>query len=356
MSAALDAVFGHVHALRRRRRLTLLGLAALVPLIAALSSAVGAVSVPAWSLIGAPLDALGLWDSGLDPMAQRVLMAIRLPRVALGALVGAGLATSGAALQGLLRNPLADPGLLGVSSGATLGVIALILIAPTAPLWLTALTTPVAAFLGGWAAALLLLAMAYQSGRASVTTMLLAGIAINALAGACIGLATFFADDAQLRSWTMWSLGSLGGASWTQVGVTAAVLVPAIGALWRDAGALDLMTLGTNPARHLGVNPVTVRRRVVALSALIVGVCTCFTGIIGFVGLVVPHVGRLLHGPSHRTLLPGSALLGAALLMMADVIARTIASPAELPLGVITALVGAPCFLWLLRARMPGAD
>ena len=334
---------------RQRRRAALaLGTLPLV-LLAAVVAAVGTGAVhisPAQvvSIFTAPLGAAPL--ATYDEQQAAVLWVIRLPRVVLGALVGAGLAVAGAAMQGLFRNPLADPGLLGISSGASLAaamsvVLGFHVFGPY--------SLPVAAFLGSLLSTAVIYLLSQERGRVNVPTMLLAGIAINALCGAGTGLMTFLATDEQLRSITFWSLGSLGGATWPTV-VSAAPLI-LLGALVLPltARALNALMLGESGAAHLGIPVTRVKWLIVVLVALSVGAGVAVAGTIGFVGLVVPHVLRLLTGPNHRTLLPASALLGAALLVLADLVSRTVAIPAEVPIGIITALLGAPFFIYLLR-------
>ena len=290
-----------------------------------------------------------------DTRHEAVLMAIRLPRVLLAVLVGGGLAVSGAAMQGLFRNPLADPGLVGVSSGAALAAVAVIVLGAT---WLPGLsrllgpfTLPLAAFAGGVGTTLLVYRVARVAGRTVVATLLLTGIAVNALAGAGTGLLTFVATDEALRNITFWSLGSLSGATWSAVGVVATCIVPAVWLLTRGARALNVMLLGEMEAGHLGVRVERVKRLNVFLVGLSVGAAVAVTGIIGFVGLVVPHLVRLLVGPDHRYVLPGAVLSGAILLLGADLLSRTVVAPAELPIGIVTAALGAPFFLWLLMRQ-----
>jgi iron complex transport system permease protein len=290
------------------------------------------------------------WPFGTQHEA--VLLAIRLPRVALGGCIGAGLAVAGAAMQGLFRNPLADPGLVGVSSGAALAAVLVIVLSATVlrglAYGLGPFTLPLAAFVGGLVTTLVVYHLSRVASRTVVATMLLAGIAVNALAGAGTGVLTFAATDAELRNITFWSLGSLGGATWTTVGAAVPCIVPAVVLLIRRAMVLNVFLLGESEASHLGVHVERVKRLVILLVALVVGAAVAVSGIIGFVGLVVPHVLRLAVGPDHRYVLPGSALLGASLLLGADLVARTLVAPAELPLGMVTAAIGAPFFLWLL--------
>jgi len=342
---------------RARSRLVLLALAALLVLVVIASVGIGAVAIAPGEL-GAILAARLGADIAVDARQAGVLLAIRLPRVLLGLLAGAGLAVAGALMQGLFRNPLADPGLIGISSGAALAAVAVIVLGATLldgiSRALGPFTLPVAAFGGGLLATVLVYRLGSRGGRTSIGTLLLAGIAINALAGAATGLLTFVATDEQLRSITFWSLGSLGGATWRSVGAVAPLIVPVLLLAPRLAQPLNLLLLGEAEARHLGVNVESTKRVVVALSALAVGASVAVAGIIGFIGLVVPHLLRLALGPDHRLLLPGAALLGAALLLGADLLARTIVAPAELPIGIVTALAGAPVFVWLLlrdRAR-----
>jgi iron complex transport system permease protein len=281
-----------------------------------------------------------------DEQKEAVLWSIRLPRVTLSLLVGAALGISGAALQGVFRNPLADPGLIGVSSGAALGAVAAIVSGLSVfGLW----TLPIAAFSGALLVSLLVFKFAHRNGRVEVVTLVLCGVAVNALAGAGIGLLTSIANDAELRDISFWQLGSVGGASWPFVAACAPFVLLAVVFLPVKARQLDLLVLGEREAKHLGVNIDRVRLVVIGLAALATGASVAVAGILGFVGLVVPHLIRLIAGPSHRTLLPASALGGAGVLTFADLFARTAAAPRELPLGVMTALIGAPMFLWLIR-------
>lgn len=285
-----------------------------------------------------------------------VLWLLRLPRVILAVLVGGGLALSGASMQGMFRNPLADPALTGVSSGAALGAVSSIVFAGALgfralPLW----ALPVSAFAGGLSATALVSRLGRSGVGTSVAGLLLAGIAVNAFCGAGIGLATFVANDAQLRSITFWSLGSLGAANWP----TCALLFPlTLGCGWvltRQSRVLNALLLGESEAGHLGFHVETGKRLLLACTALLVGVSVSVVGIVGFIGLVAPHLSRLALGPDHRTLLPVSTLLGAILLLVADTLCRTVATPAEIPVGVATALLGAPFFLWLLRRERRAA-
>jgi iron complex transport system permease protein len=284
-----------------------------------------------------------------------VLFFIRLPRIVLGLAVGAGLAVSGAVLQSLFRNPLADPALIGVSSGAALAVALTIVLgenlASSQLIVGRSFFLPLASFVGGLTATLFIYRIGKRKDGANVATMLLAGIAVNAFAGAGIGLMTFLATDAQLRNITFWSLGSLGGATWNTLAVVAPLIFIAVFFLVRMARNLNVILLGESEAKHLGINTDRLKWTAICLVALAVGAAVAASGIIGFVGLVVPHLLRLLTGADHRYLLTNSALLGGTLILGADVLARNIIAPAEIPIGIVTAIIGAPFFIWLLLRR-----
>jgi iron complex transport system permease protein len=335
-----------------RGRWLLIGLMALLLVVVVLALGIGAVAIApgqTLAILGAQFGIALPWE--FTDQQQAVLLTIRMPRIALGVLVGAGLAAAGAALQGLFRNPLADPGLIGVSSGAALAAVAVIVLglpplAASGGLGLYAL--PLAAFGGGVLATLLVGWLAHHDGRAQVATLLLAGIAINALAGAGTGLLTYLADDEQLRTLTFWSLGSLGGATWREVAAIAPPILLALALIARYARTLNALLLGDREAGHLGFAVERAKRVLIVAGALAVGSAVAVAGIIGFVGLVVPHLLRLAQGPDHRFLLLGSALLGAVLLVCADLLARIVVVPTELPIGIVTALLGGPFFFWLL--------
>lgn len=284
-----------------------------------------------------------------------ILLNIRMPRVVLAILVGGALGMGGAALQGLFRNPLADPGLLGVSSGGAFGAVAVIVlgtawVGPVA-FGLNTFILPVAAFLGALAAAAVVYAIAQRQGRSDRAAMLLAGIAVNAVAGSATGLLVYLSDNEQLKSLTFWLMGSLGGADWHTVLVLGIFISLPILALPRLARALNAMLMGDAVAGHLGFDPVWINRWTVILVTAIVGAAVAVSGVIGFIGLIAPHMVRLLGGPDHRLVLPGSALTGAILLTAADILARTVAAPSDLPIGVVTGALGGPFFIWLLLRR-----
>jgi len=319
-----------------------------------LSLSIGATGL---SLEALPAAASAVFGNA-DADAQRaalVLLDIRLPRTLLAAMVGACLAVSGAMMQGLFRNPLADPGLIGVSSGAALAAVTVIVMGHSVAAPLIALlglhALPVAAFLGGMAMTGALIMIAGARRTISTAALLLAGLVIGALAQALMGLIAYVSDDRELRDLTLWTLGSLAGASWPKVAGVAPfaalnlVLLPSL------VRALNGLLLGEAEAFHLGVDVQRAKRVIIVATAASVAAAVAAAGIIGFVGIIVPHVVRLVAGPDHRTLLPASAMLGAALMLVADVVARIVVAPAELPLGIIVALIGAPVFLHLVLRR-----
>ena len=287
-----------------------------------------------------------------------VTLQIRMPRMLLGAFVGAALALSGAMMQGLFRNPIADPGLIGVSSGAALAAVATIALGNTvaAPVMrgFGVYALPVAAFAGGLVATLTLVAPCRRSGVVMIGTLLLAGIAIAALCGALTGFIAFGSDDRELRDLTLWSLGSIAGASWPKVAaVTPFAMLLGLMAP-RLTRALNGLLLGEAEAFHLGVDVESAKRLCIVLTAAATGAAVAVAGILGFVGIVVPHVVRLIAGPDHRIVLPAAAIFGAILVLLADIIARMAVPPAELPLGLVLAAVGAPIFLHLVVRRTAG--
>ena len=342
---------------RRRTATSMLAALAIVVSFATLAAiCIGAYRMTpslVWSALFASRDAMAT-DAVLQ-QANTVLLNIRLPRVLLALLVGAGFGAAGSALQALFRNPLADPGLIGISSGAALGASTLIVLGPLLGASIGVMSLyflPIGAFIGALGVSALVYRLAAARGRLALPLLLLAGIAINALAGAAIGLLTYIADDAQLRSLTFWSLGSLGGAQWPVLGVVLPFVLLGVVLIARNGHALNALQLGETEAQHLGVPAQAVKRTVLVAAALSVGALVSCTGVIGFIGLVAPHCVRLACGPDQRVVMPGAMLLGAALTVLADLAARTVASPAEVPLGILTALLGAPFFLMLLwRSR-----
>ena len=333
----------------RARRLCLWLTMALVT-VAALSIQTGASGV---SLGDVTRDWLS--DAGIDPRDRVILLNIRLPRLLLAMIIGAALAVSGAMMQGLFRNPLADPGIVGVGAGAGLGAVAAIVLAGVFPVWLTGFAgqqlVGIMAFAGSVTVVLLLYRVATRGGRTSVATMLLAGIAVASLTGALTAVLIYLADDQQLRTLTFWGLGSLAGASWAKLWTALPLILPALILSPLLARGLNGLALGEAAAGHMGLPVQKVKRGSILIVAAATGASVAVAGGIGFIGIVVPHLLRLAAGPDHRWLLPNAALLGATLLALADIVARMVVAPAELPIGIVTALIGAPVFLWILLNR-----
>lgn len=319
----------------------------------------GAADIAPLSMLAIFADALGAdlpWR--FSPGAQAELMSIRLPRTLLGILSGAALAVSGAALQGLFRNPLADPALIGVSTGSALAAAGAIVVGAevmTPPVF-HALVLPGAAFAGGVLAIWLVHRIASGEGRTRTGALLLAGTGLNLVAFAGIGLLVLIGTEQQRGDLSFWMLGSLGGVTQAKVLAAAPFIVAAVVALPLLSRHLNAILLGEREAHHLGFRVEGTKRLIVALAALATGASVAFTGVIGFIGLVVPHLVCALIGPDHRTLLPAVTLLGASVMVVADLVARTIALPAELPIGILTGCVGGPFLLWLLMRRRSTGD
>ncbi|MEV8365952.1 FecCD family ABC transporter permease [Streptomyces niveus] len=314
--------------------------------LALLSAGLGAYDIPLGDVLSSVRHRMGIGGAALDRVPESVLWNVRLPRVVLALLVGASLGCAGALMQGVFGNPLAEPGVIGISAGAAVGAVASIALGLS---FLGNWTVTVCAFVSGLLTVLLVYAMSRSGGRTEVVTLILTGIAVNAFAGALIGLSIFFADNAQISQITFWQLGSLAQATWPKVlaVLPCALLGLAVAPFY--ARKLDLLALGERPARHLGVDVERLRVVLVLVVALLTAAAVAVAGIITFVGLLVPHLLRMANGPGHRFLVPGSALGGALVLVAGDLAARTVAAPAELPLGVLTALFGSPFFFWLLR-------
>ncbi|MDQ1186841.1 iron complex transport system permease protein [Agrobacterium larrymoorei] len=353
MSAvAMNAAAGRVPGDRSRKGLlTLVALCVILFLACLVSLSSGPT--------GVGLHELWLYFTGgaatMEARDRVILEAVRLPRTGLGLMIGAALAVSGAMMQGLFRNPLADPGLVGVTSGAALFAVAALalgsgLLAPLS-VFLGVHFLPVMAFAGGLINTFLLYLIATRNGATSTTVLILAGIAVAALSGALTGLMIFLADDRALRDITFWSLGSLGGATSTKVLATLPFVLAILASIPFVSKGLDALILGDAAAFHMGIPVQRLKRIVIVVVAAACGASVAAAGSIGFVGIVVPHLLRLVIGSSHRFLLPSSAIGGAALLLLADSFARTVAAPAELPIGVVMALIGAPVFLFLLLGR-----
>lgn len=333
-----------------------MGLTVLLAIASLFALGHGALTIGPGAAMAIVADRLGIslpWPFSREQ--QAVLLAIRAPRLVLGLLVGGALAISGAAMQGLFRNPLADPALIGISSGAALAAVAVIVLQHSLisglGSWLGHYLLPLAAVTGGFAVSWLVYRLADAGDRLDIGSLLLAGIAINALAGSATGLLVYLADDDQLRTLTFWSMGSLNGTGWDSVALGAPFLLANLLVLPWLADALNALLLGEAEAGHLGFPVERIKTAIVALVALGVGTGVALTGVIGFVGLVVPHLLRLAFGPDHRWLLPGSGLLGALLLICADYQARALAAPAEIPIGIVTGVLGSPFFVWLLLRR-----
>ena len=308
----------------------------------------GQLDIPASEVLGSVLHKLGL-DLGplpSHPQGENTLWQVRFPRVVMAALAGAALATAGALMQGVFGNPLAEPGVVGVSAGAAVAAASAIVFSLTfAGTW----TVAVCAFVGGLVTTLLVYFMSRDGGRTEVVTLVLTGIAINAVASAGLAFLMFLGDTQAREEIVFWQLGSLNGSRWEQVAVVAPMVAVGVVAAIGLAPKLDLLSLGDRAARHVGVDVEKLRMTVIVVVALLTAAAVAFCGIISFIGLVVPHLVRLLAGPGHRLLVPASALGGAVLLVLADLAARTLIAYADLPIGMLTALVGGPFFFWLIR-------
>lgn len=300
--------------------------------------------------------------AGFDHTRQQeaVFITLRLPRMLMGLLIGGTLAIAGAAIQGMFRNPLAEPGLIGISSGASLFAVLMIVLEAKVFSFITAslgyYALAFAAFFGAMLTTFLVYRFSVRQGRTQVTSLLLIGIAINALVGACTGLLTFVATDEQLRNITFWSLGSLGGANWQMLSVLLPFTLTAITGLVFFGKALNGMALGESQATHLGIPIQRIKKLIICFAAIGVGACVAFSGIIGFISLVVPHLLRIGITGDNRFVLPASVLLGASMLLLADLLARTIVAPSELPIGILTAFIGVPIFIFVILRELKGKN
>lgn len=313
----------------------------------ALMLAVGTLAASGFGALRLPLSLL--WNNSDDALRQ-IWFTIRLPRVLLALVVGGSLALAGCVMQGLFRNPLADPGLLGISSGAVLAVALWVVLPLTLPPLIMLYAPMLAAFFGALAATVVIFLLSRQR-DSSLSRLLLVGIAINALCGAAVGVLSWVSNDAQLRQLSLWGMGSLGQAQWSTLLTVASLMVPTVFVIWRLAAALNLLQLGEEEAHYLGVDVQSVQRLLLVCSALLVAAAVAVSGVIGFIGLVVPHLIRMWLGADHRAVIPGSVLAGALLLLIADTFARTLVAPAEMPVGLLTSILGAPWFLWLIFRR-----
>ncbi|MGO3911593.1 iron chelate uptake ABC transporter family permease subunit [Huaxiibacter chinensis] len=290
-----------------------------------------------------------LWRQENDALRQ-IWLTIRLPRVLLALVIGGSLALAGCVMQGLFRNPLADPGLLGISSGAACAVALWVVLPLSLPPLIVLYAPMLAAFLGALAATGVIFIISQQR-TSSLSRLLLVGIAINALCGAATGVLSWISNDAQLRQLSLWGMGSLGQAQWSTLLAVTSMMIPTVLIIWRMAATLNLLQLGEEEAHYLGVDVKNVQRILLVCSALLVAAAVAVSGVIGFIGLVVPHLMRMWLGSDHRAVVPGSVLAGALLLLVADTAARTLVAPAEMPVGLLTSLFGAPWFLWLIFHR-----
>lgn len=333
---------------KARQGIVFVSLGIALALAVLVSAGTGQLAVPPLEVLGSLLHRIGIdWlPMPSHEAGDATLWAIRFPRVIMAVLVGAGLAVSGLLMQAIFGNPLAEPGVIGVSSGAAVGAGVSIVFGFTI---FGGWTTAVLAFTGGLIATLLVYMMSRADGRTEVVTLVLTGIAINAIAGAAIALLTFLGDSQSREQIVFWQLGSLAGSRWQQVIIVVPVIVIGMIVSYAVARKLDLLSLGERNARYLGVNVEVLRIGVIVLVSLLVGASVAFAGIIAFVGLVIPHLMRMILGPAHLPLVTASALGGALLLTLADLGARTLVPMADLPIGMLTALVGGPFFFWLLR-------
>tara|TARA_B100001996_G_scaffold67342_2_gene48998 strand:+ start:1749 stop:2786 length:1038 start_codon:yes stop_codon:yes gene_type:complete len=293
---------------------------------------------------------LSLIDGSNSLIENTVFYEIRVPRVILAGLVGASLAVSGSCLQGLFRNPLADPGLIGVSAGAALGASLIIVFGSSiaSKFILSTFLLPLFACLGSAVVIMLLFLLTKGFGHQGVTYMLLVGIAINAIASVGIGILTFISSDSELRSLTFWTMGSFGGVTWPLLIPAIIIILFSFIFLIPVLRNLDILQLGESEAKRLGVNVQKLKYRIIITSATSVGASVALSGMIGFIGLVVPHLVRLLGGVNHTYVVIGSALMGSSLMIFADLLSRILIQPAELPVGLITSAIGSPFFLWLI--------
>ncbi len=354
MSAqSLSIVISKLH---QKRILTIILLVCFLFVSIVLGLAVGPLKIPALNTINILLDILNPFISNShDHVQETVISSLRGPRVVLGVVTGAALAVSGACFQSLFRNPLADPGVIGVSAGAATAAVVYIVLGQGVMISLFGFAPkyalPVSAMLGALLAVVVLYLFVNRRGGIEVATLLLAGIALNAFCGSVTGILVFISDDQQLRELTFWTLGSLARAQWDSVIPVCILLIFVISILISKGNALNAFSLGEAEAYHLGFDVKRIKRSIVIFGAAAVGAAVALTGIIGFVGLVVPHIVRLLLGADNRYVLPASAIAGGGLILIADLFARIAVQPAEMPIGVITSLIGAPFFLYLLSRR-----
>ncbi len=332
----------------------IIGLSLVVLLIVCfvVNLSVGNVNVPISHVFGSLIEKIGFQtDLKITDIEYQVVYNIRFPRAVYSCLIGAGLAVSGAALQGIFRNPLVDSALIGISTGASLFASLFILFNGLVP-WLIffneGLSLSIVAFLGGSLVAFIVYRLSLSNGEINSLTLILAGIALNALTASLTGLLTYFATDDELRDLTFWTLGSLGSANNDSVWLLVIFTLVPMGFIFSKAKALNVLSLGESNAQYMGYKVKTIKLAVIICSTCMVGAAVSMAGVIGFIGLVVPHIIRIVAGPNHKSLLPFSAFFGAILLSVADMISRTILPPTEVPIGIITALMGTPVFIAII--------
>lgn len=335
----------------RRRRITYAVLVVLLIVAIFTSAALGQYNVSFSDVARAIGAKVSLSASPSDAVVMSTLWSIRFPRIALGLLVGAALAVAGAVMQAVFSNPLAEPGIVGVSSGASVGASLAMVYAPAA---LGGYSVPLAAFASGLAAAATVYMLSRSGGKAEVLTLVLTGIAVTAVCSALTSIATYVAPTTARDQIVFWQMGSLNGAMWSHVGNVAVVVVVSLLRIVWLAPRLDMLALGEQAAGHVGVNVQAVRLWAIALAALLTAAAVSYAGVIAFVGLIVPHILRLIMGPLNRYLIPAAMLGGALLLTVADIAARNLIPYADLPIGIFTALVGGPTFFILLRSNLRG--
>jgi iron complex transport system permease protein len=335
----------------RNRRFFIPALVLMLIIVMMSAIAFGAVDIPFSQMVSA----VAHFFEGRQPanIYEGVFLQLRLPRVLLCAITGAILASSGVLMQGLFRNPIVEPGIAGTSAGAAFGASVVFVLAaqlpPDAKAWAGPLLVPFFAFAGGLLATYAVYVLSRSTGRVSISSLLLTGIAINSIGLSGTGFMSYIARDPQARSITFWNLGTFSGASWVQVLITGTVCLLVFPFGFRYSKQLNAMLLGEEQAGYLGVDTVRLKRRIMLLNTAMVSIATAFVGVISFLGLIIPHILRLILGSDNRKLLPASILSGGILLNLADMAARLLLSPAEIPIGILTSLVGAPVFILLLK-------
>ena len=347
----VPAVPAGIERRRRRRVITFATVTVALLALIVLSSAIGQYSIAPGDVVQGILARFGLAEPLEDPLDTATLWNIRLPRIALGVLVGAALAVAGEVMQAVFSNPLAEPGIIGVSSGAAVGASTAIVFFPFA---LGGFAVPAAAFATGLTAAVVVYALSLHDGKTEPLTLVLTGIAVTAVCTAMTSIATYIAPSTARDQIVFWQMGSLNAASWNQVGIVGIVVVVALTWALLIARRLDILALGEKAAGHVGISVQMLRGSAIVLAALLTAAAVSYAGVIAFVGLIVPHIMRLALGPLNRYLIPASLLGGAVLITGSDLVARTIVNFQDLPIGIFTALVGGPVFFVLLRRNLHG--